>query len=77
MIVNGEPITALDIEQRIKFIQLSTQKAPRAPGGIDELIDEKLKVQEGKRWGIELTDAEVDSHVREHGEPHAARPPSS
>ena len=28
VIVNGEPITALDIEQRSKLIQLSTHKAP-------------------------------------------------
>ena len=28
---------------------------------INELIDEKLKIKESKRWGMELTDAEVDS----------------
>ena len=30
VMVNGEPITAIDVEQRSKFTQLSTQKAPRA-----------------------------------------------
>ena len=29
-LVNGEPITALDIAQRTKLVQLSTQKRPRA-----------------------------------------------
>jgi peptidyl-prolyl cis-trans isomerase SurA len=60
-VVNGEPITALDVESRMKFIQLSTQKPAARPDVINELIDEKLKIKEGKRWGMELTDAEVDS----------------
>jgi len=45
----------------MKFIHLSSQKEAARPDVINELIDEKLKVREGKRWGIELTDAEVDS----------------
>jgi peptidyl-prolyl cis-trans isomerase SurA len=61
VVVNGDPITAIDIEQRTKFIQMSTQKAPARTDVINELIDEKLKVREGKRWGVELSDAEVDS----------------
>jgi peptidyl-prolyl cis-trans isomerase SurA len=60
-VVNGEPITALDVESRMKFTHLSTQKQPARPDVINELIDEKLKIREGKRWGIEHTDAEVDS----------------
>ena len=60
-VVNGEPITALDVESRTKFTVLSTQKQPARPDVINELIDEKLKIREGKRWGIEHTDAEVDS----------------
>src|SRR5262249_15460128 len=59
--VNGEPVTALDVESRMKFILLSTQKQAARPDVINDLIDEKLKVKEGKRWGIEFTDAEVDS----------------
>lgn len=61
VIVNGEPITALDVEQRTKFTQLSTHKAPARPDVINELINEKLKIREGKRWGIELSDTEVES----------------
>lgn len=61
VVVNGEPITALDVESRMKFIHLSTQKQAARPDVINELIDEKLKVKEGKRWGMELSDAEVDS----------------
>jgi peptidyl-prolyl cis-trans isomerase SurA len=59
-IVNGEPITAWDIEQRRKLIQLSTNKAPERKTVIDELIDEKLKVREAKRWTLEASDADVE-----------------
>src|SRR5690349_2580401 len=52
-VVNGEPITALDVESRTKFTVLTTHKQPARPDVINELIDEKLKVREGKRWGIE------------------------
>jgi peptidyl-prolyl cis-trans isomerase SurA len=60
-IVNGEPITALDIEQRSKFIALSIHKSPPRQEVLDELINEKLKVREAKRFGLESTDSEVDT----------------
>jgi peptidyl-prolyl cis-trans isomerase SurA len=59
--VNGEPITALDIDQRIKLIEVSTHKAPSRQEALDELIDEKLKVQVGKRYGLDVPDKEVEN----------------
>jgi len=59
--VNGEPITALDIDRRIKLIEVSTHKAPSRQEALDELIDEKLKVQIGKRYGLEVPEKEVES----------------
>jgi peptidyl-prolyl cis-trans isomerase SurA len=61
VLVNGEPITALDIEQRSKLAQLSGQKAPARQEIIEELITEKLKVREAKRWGLDVSNTEVDS----------------
>ena len=46
-------------------------KAPPRPEVLDELIDEKLKIREAKRWGIDLSDAEVDM-PRLDGRPDAA-----
>ena len=60
VIVNGEPITALDIEQRSKLNQLSTHKAPARQEVLDELINEKLKVREAKKFGLDVSNAEVD-----------------
>src|SRR6266849_5185989 len=61
VIVNGEPITALDIEQRTKLNQLSTHKTPARQEILDELINEKLKVKEAKKFGLEIPSSEVDT----------------
>ena len=60
-LVNGEPITALDIAQRTKLIQLSTQKTPTRQEVLDELIDDKLKVHIGKRYISEVPKREIES----------------
>lgn len=59
--VNGEPITALDVDQRMKLIEISTRKAPPRQEALDELIDEKLKLQIGKRYGLEIPDKDVET----------------
>src|SRR5262245_26749921 len=59
--VNGDPITAIDVEQRSKFLVLTTQKQSPRQEVLDQLIDEKLKVREGRRWGIEASDEEVNN----------------
>jgi peptidyl-prolyl cis-trans isomerase SurA len=61
VIVNGDPITALDIEQRTKLTQLSTHKTPARQEVLDELINERLKVREAKKWGLEVPSSEVDN----------------
>ncbi len=58
--VNGEPITNYDIEQRGKLISLSTHKPADRQQVIDELIDEKVKIKEGKKFGIDPSTADVD-----------------
>jgi peptidyl-prolyl cis-trans isomerase SurA len=61
VMVNGEPITNYDIEQRSKLHALTTHKAPVRQQVIDELIDEKVKIKEGKKYGVDPTSADVDS----------------
>ena len=66
VLVDGQPITALDIEQRTKFAQMSTNKTPTRQEVLDGLIDEILEVLEAKRFNINVPDSEVDdsfSHV--------------
>ena len=56
VIVNGAPITTYDIEQRIKFTTLASHKTASRQEIIQELIDEKLKVQIAERYKLEITD---------------------
>jgi peptidyl-prolyl cis-trans isomerase SurA len=60
LIVNGEVITDYDIEQRTKFVVLSTHKTPTRAEVIEDLIDEKLKVQVGKKYKVDIPDKDID-----------------
>ncbi|MET0879870.1 MAG: SurA N-terminal domain-containing protein [Tardiphaga sp.] len=60
VMVNGEPITNYDIEQRTKLNVLSTQKTPSRQEVIDELINEKVKIKEGKKYSVDPAASEVD-----------------
>ena len=53
VMVNGDPITDFDIEQRSKLDQLTTQKTPSRQDVINELIDDKVKMKEGKKYGVD------------------------
>jgi peptidyl-prolyl cis-trans isomerase SurA len=60
VMVNGEPITAYDIEQRGKLNALSHKTATRQQV-IDELIDEKVKIKEGKKFGVDPSGSDIDA----------------
>jgi peptidyl-prolyl cis-trans isomerase SurA len=60
VMVNGEPITDFDIEQRSKLDQLTTQKTPGRQDVLNELIDDKVKIKEGKKFGVEPSASDVD-----------------
>ena len=62
LFVNGEPITALDIQHRAKFIQLTSKKQPPTKEVIDSLVDEILEVKEAKRFTIEVPDDDVNKN---------------
>lgn len=61
LLVNGDPITNYDIEQRSRLIQISTRKQPTRQQTIEELIADKLKIQVGKRYGVVVSDTDVDN----------------
>jgi peptidyl-prolyl cis-trans isomerase SurA len=58
--INGEPITNFDIEQRSKLLMLSTHKMPDRQQVINELTDEKLKIREGKKFSIDPSVGDID-----------------
>ncbi|MFO1131936.1 MAG: SurA N-terminal domain-containing protein [Hyphomicrobiales bacterium] len=66
-IVNDQPITELDLTQRIALLEIMDD-VPR--GGIDkkkalnQLIDQAVKTQEAKRYNLLPSDAELDDRIK-------------
>lgn len=61
VVVNGDPITNFDIEQRIKLIQLSGGKNATRQEAMEELINDRVKIKEGKKFSIDLSNADVET----------------
>lgn len=59
VMVNGLPITTLDVEQRARLERLSGGKAVSNDQALKALIDDKLKITIAKRYGLDLSEAEV------------------
>jgi peptidyl-prolyl cis-trans isomerase SurA len=58
--VSGDPITNFDVEQRTKLNFLTTHKQMSRQEVIDELIDEKVKIKEAKRFGVDPTSSDIE-----------------
>jgi peptidyl-prolyl cis-trans isomerase SurA len=61
LLVNGAPITDLDIAHREKFLEMSDHKKPSRQEVINSLVDETLELKEAARFALEPSDAEVQS----------------
>ena len=59
-LVDGVPITELDVSQRSRFIEMSTHKPPARQEVLDSLIDEILELREAKRYTIEPGASDVN-----------------
>src|ERR1700676_5529347 len=60
VMVNGDPITNYDIEQRTKLNFLTTHKQMGRDEVINELIDEKVKIKEAKKFGVDPASTDID-----------------
>jgi len=60
-IVNGEAVTNSDIEQRIKLTTLTVRKTPSRQEALDDIINDKLKIREGKRYGLDMSATDIDA----------------
>lgn len=62
VLVNDDPISGYDIEQRERFLAVTTQEQPSAAlkkKATDMLIEERLQMQMGRKDGIVPDEAEV------------------
>lgn len=60
VLVNEEPITSFDVQQRARMMNLFTRGQQGEKQAIDQLIEERLMLQEAKRRNVNVGDAEVD-----------------
>ncbi len=62
VLVNDEPISDYDIDQRERFLAITTQQQP-SPAlkkeATDMLIDERLQLQQGKKLGVTPDESDV------------------
>jgi peptidyl-prolyl cis-trans isomerase SurA len=59
-LVNGSPVTELDVTQRSKLIQVMTHKSATRQQALKELVDDHLKIFITKRYGIDASNEDVD-----------------
>jgi peptidyl-prolyl cis-trans isomerase SurA len=68
VVVNGDPITNFDIEQRIKLTALSGGgKAPSRQEALEELINDRVKIKEGKKFNLEMSNADLETQYAAMG----------
>ena len=60
IIVNDSPITSYDISNRERFLKLVSGGRFGRERAIEELIDEKLKMQEAQRRNVSIPESEID-----------------
>lgn len=70
-VVNDEVISVLDLEMRVRLALLTSglpdsqqQRQRVAPQVLENLIDERLQMQEARRVGVEVSSEEVDEQVQ-------------
>jgi peptidyl-prolyl cis-trans isomerase SurA len=61
VVANGSPITEFDIQQRTKLIATSSHKTPTRQEVINDLIDDRIKIAKAKMYGLDVSDAQVNS----------------
>jgi len=59
-IVNDTPITSYDIDNRLRFLKLTSRGKATRKQAVDQLIDEQIKLQEAKRRNVSVPETEVD-----------------
>jgi peptidyl-prolyl cis-trans isomerase SurA len=68
VVVNGDPITNFDIEQRIKLNTLSGGgKTPSREQALEELINDRVKIKEGKKFNLDMSSADLETQYAAMG----------
>ena len=71
VLVNDDPISDYDIEQRERFLGITTQQQPSPDlkkQATDLLIDERLQMQQARKLGVTPDDDDMMRILERHGE---------
>jgi peptidyl-prolyl cis-trans isomerase SurA len=74
VVVNGLPITELDIAHRSKLMASMERKPVPRPEVINALIDDRLKISKAKFYGFEISESEVDAAFENMAKRQGATP---
>jgi peptidyl-prolyl cis-trans isomerase SurA len=61
--VNGEPISSADVDQRMRIDRLMFRQNLSRAQTIDTLINDKIKIAEGRRLGMRVTNEFLDDSL--------------
>jgi peptidyl-prolyl cis-trans isomerase SurA len=60
--VNGDPVTTLDIDQRMKLLRVLHKPATR-DNAIESLIEDRLKQRDAEKYGVRFTDGDIPEQI--------------
>ncbi|MGO9673770.1 MAG: hypothetical protein ACLPSF_06310 [Methylocella sp.] len=60
--INGDPITNIDIDQRMKLLRVLRQPATRE-AAIESLYADRLKIQEASKYGVNPKDSDLSTEI--------------
>jgi peptidyl-prolyl cis-trans isomerase SurA len=61
VLVNGDPVTTYDIQARGRMLSVFSRGQQGESAAMEQLIDERLMLQEAERRGVVISDADVDA----------------
>jgi peptidyl-prolyl cis-trans isomerase SurA len=68
ILVNDEPITSGDIKNRTQMLRVFSKGKQGEKDAIEQLIDEKLMLQEAVKRKMTVSDADVDQEIKSRAE---------
>lgn len=68
ILVNDEPITSYDIQQRTKMLRVFTGGRQGEKQAIDQLIEEALMLQEAERRSVTVSDEDLEKEISQRAQ---------
>jgi peptidyl-prolyl cis-trans isomerase SurA len=60
--INGDPITNIDIDERMKMLRVLHKPATR-DAAIESLYKDRLEIQESSKFGVSLKDSDISQEI--------------